>query len=120
MPAELIDLLEKILLEPTTFSDNPSLQNLLMLTAAKSDRGRMMGYIETLENYSPEDIANSCIEVGMFDEAFEIYKKHGQHTDAVGVLVDHIVSIDRAQEFANRVDTPEGTYLSLVQTYVRY
>jgi clathrin heavy chain len=107
MPAELIELLEKIILEPTTFSDNPSLQNLLMLTAAKSDRGRMMNYIHQLEHYTPEDIAEQCIEVGMFDEAFEVYKKHDRPVDAVGVLIDHIVSIDRAQDFAERIDTSE-------------
>ncbi|ORY16207.1 clathrin heavy chain [Clohesyomyces aquaticus] len=107
MPGELIDLLEKIILEPSSFSDNPSLQNLLMLTAAKSDRGRMMGYIQQLDNYSPEDIALQCIEVGMFEEAFEIYKKHETHVDAIGVLIDHIVSIDRAQDYADRVDIPE-------------
>ncbi|KAH3986603.1 clathrin heavy chain [Parastagonospora nodorum] len=107
MPAELIDLLEKIILEPSSFSDNPSLQNLLMLTAAKSDRGRMMDYIHQLEHYTPEDIAQQCIEVGMYEEAFEIYKKHGQHFDAANVLIEHIVSIDRAQEYAERVETPE-------------
>ncbi|KAF2832004.1 clathrin heavy chain [Ophiobolus disseminans] len=107
MPAELIELLEKIILEPSSFSDNPSLQNLLMLTAAKSDRGRMMHYIQELDHYTPEDIAQQCIEVGMYDEAFEIYRKHSQHVDAVNVLIDHIVSIDRAQEYGERVETPE-------------
>jgi clathrin heavy chain len=107
MPAELIELLEKIILEPSSFSDNPSLQNLLMLTAAKSDRGRMMNYIHQLEHYTPEDIAQQCIEVGMYDEAFEIYKKDGQHLQAVGVLIDHIVSIEKSFEYADRVDTPE-------------
>ncbi|KAL5121853.1 Clathrin heavy chain [Pleosporales sp. CAS-2024a] len=107
MPAELIELLEKIILEPSSFSDNPSLQNLLMLTAAKSDRGRMMDYIHQLEHYTPEDIAQQCIEVGMYEEAFEIYKKHGQHFDAANVLIEHIVSIDRAQDYAERVETPE-------------
>lgn len=123
MPAELIELLEKIILEasicccwhrnttdiiqPSSFSDNPSLQNLLMLTAAKSDRGRMMDYIHQLEHYTPEDIAQQCIEVGMYEEAFEIYKKHGQHHDAANVLIEHIVSIDRAHEYAERVETPE-------------
>jgi clathrin heavy chain len=80
----------QIILEPSTFSDNPSLQNLLMLTAAKSDRGRMMHYIQELEHYTPEDIAQQCIEVGMFEEAFEIYRKHGEHTNAVNVLIEHI------------------------------
>jgi clathrin heavy chain len=107
MPAELIDLLEKIILEPSGFSDNPSLQNLLMLTAAKSDRGRVMGYIHQLTAYTPEDIAQQCIEVGMHEEAFEIYKKYDAHVDAIDVLIDHVGSIDRAQEYADRVDTPE-------------
>ncbi|KAH7131916.1 hypothetical protein B0J11DRAFT_520333 [Dendryphion nanum] len=107
MPGELIDLLEKIILEPSVFSDNSSLQNLLMLTAAKSDRGRLMGYIHQLEQYTPEDIAQQCIEVGLFEEAFEIFKKHKNHVEAANVLIDHIVSIDRAQEFADGIDTPE-------------
>jgi len=107
LPVELIELLEKIILEPTTFSDNANLQNLLMLTAAKSDRGRVAGYIQQLDNYSPEDIAQQCIEVGMYEEAFLIYKKANQHLDATNVLVDHVVSIDRAQEYADQVDLPE-------------
>lgn len=107
MPGELIELLEKIILEPSSFSDNPSLQNLLMLTAAKSDRGRMMGYIHQLSNYTPDDIAEQCIEVGMYEEAFEIYKKHDSHVAAINVLIEHVVSIDRAQDYADRVDTPE-------------
>jgi len=107
MPADLIELLEKIILEPTSFSDNPSLQNLLMLTAAKSDRGRMMRYISILDQYTPEDIAQQCIELGMFEEAFEIFKKYSHDVKAVNVLIDNIVSIDRAQEFAERVENPD-------------
>ncbi|KAJ4370510.1 Clathrin heavy chain [Neocucurbitaria cava] len=107
MPAELIELLEKILLEPSIFSDNPSLQNLLILTACKSDRGKVMHYISELENYTPEDIAEQLIEVGMYEEAFELWKKHKNPVEAVNVLVDHIVSIDRAQDFADGVDIPE-------------
>lgn len=67
----------------------------------------MMDYIHQLEHYTPEDIAQQCIEVGMYEEAFEIYKKHSQHLDAANVLIEHIVSIDRAQEYAERVETPE-------------
>ncbi|KAF2857775.1 clathrin heavy chain [Piedraia hortae CBS 480.64] len=106
MPVELIELLEKIILEPSTFSDNSNLQNLLMLTAAKSDRGRVAGYIQNLDNYSPDDIAQQCIEVGMYEEAFLIYKKANQHSEAASVLVDHVVSLDRAQEYADQVDLP--------------
>ncbi|KAL8655707.1 MAG: hypothetical protein Q9210_000729 [Variospora velana] len=107
LPAELIELLEKIILEPSPFSDNGSLQNLLMLTAAKADKGRLMEYIHQLSAYNGEEIANMCISVGLFEEAFEIYKKEDNHKAAANVLVEHVVSIDRAQEYAERVELPE-------------
>lgn len=107
LPAELIELLEKIILEPSPFSDNGNLQNLLMLTAAKADKGRLMDYIHQLSAYNGDEIANMCISVGLFEEAFEIYKKEDNHTAATQVLVEHVVSIDRAQEYAERVEIPD-------------
>jgi clathrin heavy chain len=107
LPAELIELLEKIVLEPSPFSDNSNLQNLLILTATKADKGRVMDYIHRLDAYNAPDIANICIEVGLFEEAFEVYKKINDHKSAANVLVEHIVSIDRAQEYAERVELPE-------------
>lgn len=107
MPAELIEILEKIILEPSTFSDNAHLQNLLMLTACKSDPSRLTGYIQNLNAYSADDIAQKCIEAELYDEAHAIYKKDNNHVAAVNVLVEHIVSIDRAQAYAEDVDLPE-------------
>lgn len=107
LPAELIELLEKIILEPSPFSDNGSLQNLLMLTAAKADKGRLMDYVHQLSAYNGEEIANMCVSVGLFEEAFEIYKKKQNHAAATQVLVEHIVSIDRAQAYAEHVELPE-------------
>lgn len=107
LPAELIELLEKIILEPTTFSDNAILQNLLILTAVKTDKSRVMDYISQLTAYNPDDVAQECISSGMYEEAFEIYKKQDNHIAATNVLVDHIVSIDRAQGYADRLDLPE-------------
>ncbi|KAJ9157568.1 Clathrin heavy chain [Pleurostoma richardsiae] len=107
LPAELIELLEKIVLEPSPFSDNQNLQNLLMYTAAKADKGKVMDYIHTLDGFDAEEISNVCIEVGLYEEAFEIFKKIGDKTSAVNVLIEHIVSIDRAQAYAEDVDLPE-------------
>jgi clathrin heavy chain len=107
LPAELIELLEKIVLEPSPFSDNESLQNLLILTATKADKGRVMDYIHRLDAYNAPDVADICIQVGLFEEAFEVYKKINDHKCAANVLVEHIVSIDRAQEYAERVELPE-------------
>ncbi|KAI1459112.1 clathrin heavy chain [Annulohypoxylon moriforme] len=107
LPGELIELLEKIVLEPSPFNDNPSLQNLLILTAAKSDKSRVMDYIHRLDSFNPDECAQLCIDVGLHEEAFEIYKKVGNKTAAVDVLVEHVVSIDRASAFAEDVDIPE-------------
>ncbi|OAX81397.1 hypothetical protein ACJ72_04262 [Emergomyces africanus] len=107
LPGELIELLEKIILEPSPFSDNSSLQNLMMLTAAKADKGRLMDYIHKLSEFNADEIATMCISVGLYEEAFEIYKKVDNHLAATNVLVDSIVSIDRAQEYAERVELPE-------------
>ena len=40
LPNELIELLEKIVLQSSEFSDNKNLQNLLILTAIKADKTR--------------------------------------------------------------------------------
>jgi clathrin heavy chain len=107
LPGELIELLEKIVLEPSPFSDNENLQNLLILTATKADKARVMDYIHRLDAYNAPDIANICLEVGLHEEAFEVYKKINDHKSAANVLVEHVVSIDRAQEYAERVELPE-------------
>jgi clathrin heavy chain len=61
-------MLEKIILEPSAFSDNATLQNLLILTAAKSDKGRVANYIQQLENFTSDDIATQLLELGMHEE----------------------------------------------------
>ncbi|KAL8349464.1 hypothetical protein RB598_005038 [Gaeumannomyces tritici] len=107
LPGELIELLEKIVLEPSPFSDNQNLQNLLMFTAAKADKSRVMDYIHRLDGFNPQEISEVCINVGLYEEAFEIFKKIDDKTSAVNVLVEHVVSIDRAQAYAEDVDIPE-------------
>ncbi|OSD03000.1 clathrin heavy chain [Trametes coccinea BRFM310] len=107
LPLELIEILEKIILEPTPFSDNRSLQNLLMLTAIRADKGKVVGYIDKLQNYDIEEIPKIAIEHGLYEEAFLIFKKYEQHAQAINVLVEHIVSLDRGVEYAVKVNKPE-------------
>ena len=107
LPHELIKLLEPIVLQPSAFSDNRSLKNLLMLTAIRTDKAKVTGYIERLSGYDVDEIAKIAIDHGLFEEAFQIYSRAGQNTDAMDVLVEHIVSIDRAQHFANKLNLPE-------------
>lgn len=75
MPNELIELLEKIVLDNSVFSDHRNLQNLLILTAIKADHSRVMEYIAKLDNYDAPDVANIAITHGLYEEAFAIFKK---------------------------------------------
>ncbi|TFK51691.1 clathrin heavy chain 1 [Heliocybe sulcata] len=107
LPIELIELLEKIIIEPSPFSDNKNLQNLLMLTAIRADKGKVVGYINKLQNYDVGEIAKIATDHGLHEEAFMIFKKYEQHVNAINVLVEHIVSLDRGVEYAMKVNKPE-------------
>jgi len=106
LPNELIELLEKIVLDNSVFSDHRNLQNLLILTAIKADRTRVMEYINRLENYDAPDIANIAINNQLFEEAFAIFKKFDVNTSAIQVLIDNVGNLDRAYEFAERCNEP--------------
>ncbi|CAK9779753.1 clathrin heavy chain [Cutaneotrichosporon oleaginosum] len=102
----LLELLEKIILEDSPFSDNKSLQSLMFLTAIRNDRGKVMGYINKLEGYDVDTIARVATESGLYEEAFTIYSKHSMHAEAMNVLVEHMVSIDRGYAYANKINEP--------------
>ncbi|XP_050410102.1 clathrin heavy chain 1 [Patella vulgata] len=106
LPNELIELLEKVVLESSVFSDHRNLQNLLILTAIKADRTRVMEYINRLDNYDAPDIANIAITNELYEEAFAIYKKFEVNTSAIQVLIDNVSNLDRAYEFAERCNDP--------------
>ncbi|KAG7563044.1 hypothetical protein FFLO_01476 [Filobasidium floriforme] len=107
LPVQLIELLEKIIIEPSPFSDNKSLKNLLFLTAIRSDKGKVMSYINRLDGYDIDEIARIATEAGLHEEAFTIFSKHEKHAEAMNVLVDHVVSIDRGYAYANKINKPE-------------
>ena len=52
-----------------------NLQNLLILTAIKADKNKVMEYIDRLDNYDAPDIANIAIQSQLYEEAFAIFKK---------------------------------------------
>lgn len=107
LQSELIDLLEKIVLEPSPFNENPSLQALLILTAVKVDPSRIVSYIEKINDYNPDEVAPICIENQLYEEAFEIYNKFENYTAAMKVLVEYIMSLDRGEQYAEKLDKSE-------------
>ena len=118
LPNNLIELLEKIVLDNSVFSEHRNLQNLLILTAIKADRTRVMDCINRLENYDAPDIANIAISNQLYEAAFSIYKKFEVNTSAIQVLIDHIKNLDRAYEFAERCNEP-GVWSLLANAQIR-
>lgn len=115
MPNELINLLEKLVLHGADFATNKNLQNLLILTAIKCSHevdappGRAMDYINRLDNFDGPEIARIAVreEYQLFEEAFTIYKKVGDHQNAVEVLLANIHDIERASQYAEKVNLPD-------------
>ncbi|KXZ42859.1 hypothetical protein GPECTOR_114g310 [Gonium pectorale] len=104
LQSELIELLEKIVLQNSAFSNNANLQNLLILTAIKSDKTRVKGYIYRLENFDGPAVAEKAIENGLAEEAFEIYKKFNKRVEAIKVLLEQLKDLARAYEWASKCD----------------
>ncbi|KAJ8446184.1 hypothetical protein Cgig2_015955 [Carnegiea gigantea] len=93
-----------IVLQNSAFSGNFNLQNLLILTAIKADPSRVMDYINRLDNFDGPAVGEVAVEAQLYEEAFAIFKKFNLNVQAVNVLLDNIRSIDRAVEFAFRVE----------------
>jgi clathrin heavy chain len=119
LPSELINLLERIVLQGSDFSDNKNLQNLLILTAIRADATRVSGYIDQLDNFDAKDIALICVSEQhmLYEEGFNIYVKFAKpeftadkdeqvemQVLAIGVLVDYLKDLDRAKTYATQCD----------------
>lgn len=62
LTTELMILLEKIVLHNSDFAKYKKLQNLLIITAIKSDQSRVMDYINRLDNYDAVQIAQIAMD----------------------------------------------------------
>jgi clathrin heavy chain len=107
LQAELMDLLEKLVLHNNEFSKNKSLQNLLILTSITADPSKVKAFLNRLDEYDGIDIAVKCIENGLFEEAFFIYdQKVKKPEDAIDVLIKNINDLKRAAIYAEKINTP--------------
>lgn len=82
-----------------------NLQNLLILTAIKADRTRVMEYINRLDNYDAPDIANIAISNELFEEAFAIFKKFDVNTSAIQVRYYCLSCTNTTYYFSNYLIT---------------
>ena len=107
LQAELMDLLEKLVLHNNEFSKLRSLQNLLILTAITADPSKVKAFLNRLDEYDGNDIAIKCIENNLLEEAFFIYdQKIKKPEDAMDVLIKNINDLKRAAIYAEKINTP--------------
>ena len=66
------------------FSNNPNLQNLLILTAIKADASRVMDYVNRLDSFNGPEVGEIAAGNELYEEAFAIFKKFNLHVDAEG------------------------------------
>eukprot|EP00300_Choanocystis_sp_HF-7_P043132 c9748_g1_i1.p1 GENE.c9748_g1_i1~~c9748_g1_i1.p1 ORF type:complete len:1691 (-),score=465.27 c9748_g1_i1:35-4882(-) len=118
LPGELLNLLEKLVLEESRFSANRNLQGLLIRTGMKASPDRVRDYVTRLADYDPESISALLIEAGLFEEAFIALSKFKLNVRAVSVLVTNLGDLERAKVFAKRVEEPE-VYSTLGEAQVR-
>jgi clathrin heavy chain len=107
LEGELLELLEKLVLHTSEFSQNPKLQNLLILTAIRCNRPRVMEFLQRLDKYDHHEIAEIALKSGLYPEAFFVYKKIGENLKAIQVLLHSMKDLDKAAEFAEKVKQPE-------------
>ena len=108
LQADLMDLLEKLVLHNNEFSKNKSLQNLLILTAITTDGTKVKAFLTRLDEYDGGDIAIKCIENGLYEEAFYIYdQKTKEPSLAIDVLIKYINDLKRATIYAEKINAPE-------------
>ncbi|GAY40449.1 hypothetical protein CUMW_052030 [Citrus unshiu] len=72
--------------------------------AIKADPSRVMDYVNRLDNFDGPAVGEVAVEAQLYEEAFAIFKKFNLNVQAVNVLLDNIRSIERAVEFAFRVE----------------
>lgn len=100
LPTELIGLLEKIVYGDYTFSQHRNLQNLLINRSIKICPRKVMDHLQRLQNYDGAEVAVTCAQAGLFEEAFVAFKKAGNQSAAMAVLIDNIKDYERSLAFA--------------------
>lgn len=63
--------------------------------------------VPRLDNFDGPAVGEIAVGYEMFEEAFEIYKKFNLKVPAIKVLLDNMEDLDRANEFAAKVDEPD-------------
>eukprot|EP00030_Apusomonadida_sp_AF-17_P002415 a339592_42.p2 GENE.a339592_42~~a339592_42.p2 ORF type:complete len:1687 (+),score=984.79 a339592_42:223-5061(+) len=118
LPGELLNLLEKLVLEESRFSSNRNLQGLLIRTGIKASPDRVRDYVTRLNDFDAETMSALLIDAALFEEAFVALAKFKLNVRAVSVLVTNIGDLERAKTFAKKVEEAE-VWTTLAEALIR-
>jgi clathrin heavy chain len=107
LQGELMELLEKLVLHNSDFAKSASLQNLLIVTAITSAPQKVKAFLTRLDNYDGKELAVKCMESGLNEEAFYIYDKIKDYSNAIEVILRNMDDIKRATIYAEKINTKE-------------
>lgn len=112
---QLTALLDQIVVHGR-FRKNRFLENLLIMSAVRARKDKVMEYVMNLEDYDATDIAHIATGGGMHEIAFVVYNKHNMQKEAITVLLRDLSDISRGRAYAQKTDTADtwsvlGEYL---------
>eukprot|EP00742_Colponemidia_sp_Colp-10_P010839 GILJ01011954.1.p1 GENE.GILJ01011954.1~~GILJ01011954.1.p1 ORF type:complete len:1482 (-),score=281.89 GILJ01011954.1:202-4647(-) len=105
MNTELTSILDQIVLHGE-FRQNRHLENLLIISATKARPDKVMEYVNNLQCYDADDIANIASGAGLHEVAFTVYDKHNNKQKAASTLLHELNDLPRGRAYAQKADEP--------------
>ncbi|RNF03260.1 clathrin heavy chain 1 [Trypanosoma rangeli] len=105
MTQELASILEQIVVRGR-FRKNRFLENLLIMTAIRSRKDKVMEYVLTLENYDAKEVASIATNAEMPEVAFAVYDKNDMKKEAATVLLRDLKDVSRGRSYAQKCEHP--------------
>ena len=104
---QIDEFLEKIVLHNSHFDRTRNRQNLLIISAIKANKQRVMDYIHRLDVYDGPEIAEIALRDPylLYEEAVRIYTKCGQNSEAMEVLLMNLDFVEPSSKSSRRAAT---------------
>lgn len=106
MTGALTSLLDQIVVHGR-FRRNRFLENLLLMSAIRARKDKVMEYVNTLQDYDAKDIATIATGAELHEVAFVVYDKYDFKKEAIAVLLHDLKDLPRARSYAAAADKPQ-------------
>jgi len=112
-PTLLVRILETIISHPMTvpeIKENSNLANLLILTSMRIGKPNedIIKYVLFLKNISESDVANVAKALSKFEVAVSLFKRIGNHEEAVRILLEELNDVNEARKYVEETKDPKA------------